>query len=422
MKNRLLLAAAISWAAAAWLAGQEVHARIDGYVQDEGGRFLAGVEVTAVNIASHAETKVVSDKGNGGFRFLGLAPGAYQVSCDLEGYESYVAGGIRLSAGQSTTLRVKLKRLPGTEAPPPADAPQEDAQGPWKRWQVELAIGRLASSANDLNLFVGRGRWLVREQYLIYLHDPRFVSVPYWGLGMELGALHPLANRVPLAARLRLHLNRTFSLAVGMDWTDQRRESHCFVRAPFDHLDSGTRFNVDNEMSVFQLEQQAFFPYAGMQAILPLNAFVSLAGYLHGGWAFVQCRHASVRQFQDGFAGVDRLYDIALSGKGGGPALEGGAKFEFVLWRGFGLFAEGFSQWFRVDDVNGEQVTYETILDEGAPSQGTVIRETMKGRWRVTNNAIPWPFIPPADQAEFYRPASLDLGGAGFRIGAYFRF
>jgi len=149
---------------------------------------------------------------------------------------------------------------------------------------------------------------------------------------------------------------------------------------------------------------------------------VSLSGFVHGGWAFVECRHASTRRFQDGFTGQDRLYEAAMSGKGNGPAAEAGAKFEFILWRGFGLFAEGLFQMFKVDDVSGEQFFSETILDEGASSYGNVISESRKGRWKVSNNAIPWPLVPQAWEEEYYRPCSLDLGGIGFRLGAFLRF
>lgn len=418
MKKRLLWAAAISWAAAGWLAGQAVHARIDGYVQDEEGRFLARVEVTATNVVSNAETKVMSDRGNGGFRFLGLAPGTYQVSCDLEGYESYVAGGIRLSAGESTTLRVKLKRLPGTEPPPPDAAAPEDAQGPWKRWQVELAIGGFSHAPDDLNLIVDRNQWLAKERYFLYLQDPRFIQIPFIGSG--LGVIHSLSGRFPLTFRLRLHANRTLSWAAGIDWTDQQRESHYLSGASFTERDSGARFDVQTEVSGFRLGLETFFPHLGAQVSLPLNPYVGLSGFLHAGWAFASFRHSSRRHFQDGFSGENRLHEAALSGKGNGPGVEGGAKFEFILRRGFGLFVEGVYQLFKVGNVSGEGVTSETILDEGAG--GAVIRQESKGRWRISNNAIPWPLIPAADMAEFYRAFSLDLGGAGFRIGAYFRF
>ncbi len=422
MKKCLLIAAAVLLAAAGWLEGQALHARIDGYIQDEEGRFLAGVTVTATNVVSNAEAKVVSDRGNGGFRFLGLAPGTYQVSCDLEGYQSYVASGIRLSAGQSTTLRVKLKPLPGTEAPPAEDDLLADAIGPWKRWQVELSIGGLTHDPDDLNLFVDHDQLLIKERYLLYLRDPRFIARPIYGTGMGLGVLHSVTNRWPLTLRLRLRLNRTFSLAAGLDWTDQQQNSHYVFGASFSYPAGGTGFDVKTDISGYRLGLRTFFPHLGAQATLPINPFVSVAGFVHAGWAFVECSHASTRRFQDGFAGEDRLYEIGMKGKGNGPAAEAGAKFEFILWRGFGLFTEGIYQFFKVNDVSGNQFISETILDGGSSSHGTVISESREGRWKVANEPIAWPLIPQAWEDEYYRPFSLDLGGFGFRLGAFFRF
>ena len=422
MKKGMLIAAAVLLAAAGWLEGQALHARIDGYIQDEEGHSLSGVTVTVTNVVSNAETKVFSDKGSGGFCFLGLAPGTYQVSCDLEGYQSYVASGIRLSAGQSTTLRVKLKPLPGTEAPAAEDESLAEALGPWKKWQVELAIGGLANNPDDLNLFIGHDQRLAKEPYWLYLRDPRFVARPIYGMSHSMGGLHSVTNRWPLTLRLRLRLDHTFSLAAGLDWTDQQRNSHYVFGTSFYSPAGGTSFDVKTDINGYRLGLRTFFPHLGAQATLPLSPFVSLSGFAHAGWAFVECRHASTRRFQDGFTGEDRLYEVEMSGNGDGPAAEAGAKFEFILWRGFGLFTEGIYQFFKVNDVSGEQFTSETILDGESSSYGTVISESRRGRWKVSNDPIPWPLIPQAWEDEYYRPFALDLGGFGFRLGAFFRF
>src|SRR5512136_1334522 len=85
----------LAYIAGGRLPGQATSARIYGNVQNEDGKFLAGVEVTAVNVVTSAQTKVVTSGAKGTFNFLGLAPGGYQVSFDLKGYRSYVAAGIR---------------------------------------------------------------------------------------------------------------------------------------------------------------------------------------------------------------------------------------------------------------------------------------------------------------------------------------
>lgn len=123
MKNRngFLAAFALLALLAAVLHGQWTTAKIVGSVTDEGGNYLQGVTITATNIGNNAETTTTTGKKKGAFRFPSLAPGMYQVSADFEGYQSYVVSGIRLTADQSSTLRIKLKKKqPQEESVPPA--------------------------------------------------------------------------------------------------------------------------------------------------------------------------------------------------------------------------------------------------------------------------------------------------------------
>ncbi len=94
---------------AAFVSAQATTASIYGNVKNEDNKGLSGVQVTATNITTNANTPVTTGK-KGAFRILALPPGGYQVSFDLEGYQSYVVSGIQLCAGQSITLRVKLKK------------------------------------------------------------------------------------------------------------------------------------------------------------------------------------------------------------------------------------------------------------------------------------------------------------------------
>jgi hypothetical protein len=108
-RNRVIIVFVIMVSLAVCLGGQAVDAKIFGTVSEEDGEKLSGVEVTVTNIDRNVETKATTGK-KGTFRFLALPPGSYQVSFDLEGYQSYVAAGVRLYADQSVTLRVKLKK------------------------------------------------------------------------------------------------------------------------------------------------------------------------------------------------------------------------------------------------------------------------------------------------------------------------
>lgn len=108
-RNKVIVGIVFLVSLAVCLGGQAVDAKIFGTVRDENGEKLSGVEVTVTNIDRNAETTAVTGK-KGTFRFLALPPGSYQVSFDLEGYQSYVAAGVRLLAEQSVTLKIKLKK------------------------------------------------------------------------------------------------------------------------------------------------------------------------------------------------------------------------------------------------------------------------------------------------------------------------
>jgi hypothetical protein len=101
--------------AAVALAGQAMSGRLGGNVRAEDNTYLAGVTVTALNIKTNGSFTTTTAKKKGVFHLYSLDPGTYQVSFDLEGYESLTVSGIQLSADQSLTLRIKLRK----SAPPP---------------------------------------------------------------------------------------------------------------------------------------------------------------------------------------------------------------------------------------------------------------------------------------------------------------
>jgi hypothetical protein len=415
----------------ALLAGQATNARITGDVQDDAGIFLTGVAVTAINVVNRAETKVLSDD-NGAFRFLALAPGFYQVSFDLEGYKSFVASGIQLSADQSATLHAKLETLLGPEGKPlrpqaerPKPQAARPAEGIGKKWQLELAVGALFGEPDDLNGSVVHVRWLCKEQALHYLYTPDF-----WSLnldGVSTGTLAPLGGGQPLTARVRFSLNKTLSLALGIGYFDHRRVS-TYARTfdishgPIGSIGTQEKFSVRNEVPDFRLGAKGLFPHVGVQGSHFVGRRVRLAAFVHAGWTFAECSYSSTRRFLDGWTGQDRLYEVAMNGKGNGFTLEGGAKIEVAVWRGLGIFFEGLYQSCRVKNVTGDRTASETVNDAGAPNAGSRTTVISEGPWRQVGTGITYPYIhSPGDETSFV-PFTLNLGGLGLRAGVFFRF
>jgi len=416
----------------ALLAGQATNARITGDVRNEDGDFLVGVEVTAVNVSSNAETKVTSGD-DGSFRFLALAPGIYQVSFDLEGYKSYVASGIQLSAEQSTTLHIKLEFLLGPDgAPirPHMERPQaattvRPAEGIGRKWQLELAAGAIYGEPDDLNRFVSYDGWLSKEQAIHYLVSDQFFSLNIDGAFK--GYLEPLGGGRPLTVRVRFFLSKVLSLAFGIGHFDHRRIStHArtieVTHGWWDVIGPQETFLVRNEFPDFRLGAKGLFPHAGLQGSLFVGRRVRLAAFAHAGWTFAECSYASTRRMLDGWTGQDRLYELAMSGKGNGFTLEGGAKIEVAVWRGLGIFVEALYQSCRLKNVTGERTASMTVNDAGAPDAGRRTSVKGDGPWVLAGSGITYPYIlAPGDETAFV-PFTLDLGGPGLRAGVFFRF
>jgi hypothetical protein len=166
--KRLLAGAVLLGLLAPMLQGQSMSATIIGNVKDAEGGYLAGVTVTAVNVGTNAALTVTTDKKEGAFRLLGLAPGIYQVSFDLTGYRSYVASGIRLYAEQSFLMRVQLERTGIKKTI--ATAAVSRAVGPSRT--LGVAIIGVKAGVNISTLSIMTGRTISRREYWAKGADP----------------------------------------------------------------------------------------------------------------------------------------------------------------------------------------------------------------------------------------------------------
>lgn len=97
------------------LCGQAGVGKIFGTVKNSDNENLPQVSVTATQILTNAVSTTVTDK-KGVFRFLALAPGPYQVSFDLEGYQSLVQAGLYMYTDHTVRLRIKLKKKTESES------------------------------------------------------------------------------------------------------------------------------------------------------------------------------------------------------------------------------------------------------------------------------------------------------------------
>jgi outer membrane receptor protein involved in Fe transport len=86
---------------------QSATGEIQGTVVDQSGGVLPGVTVTITNTATGATREVVTDT-DGRFAAPGLPVGPYEVTAQLQGFATRRQPDVRVSVGQTITLRLEL--------------------------------------------------------------------------------------------------------------------------------------------------------------------------------------------------------------------------------------------------------------------------------------------------------------------------
>jgi outer membrane receptor protein involved in Fe transport len=100
---------------AAPAAAQSVTGSIEGIVVDQSGAVLPGVAVTVTQPATGLTRTVTSDD-QGLFRAPVLPVGLYDINAELQGFTPRKQEGVRLTIGQTLTLRIEMSVASLTEA------------------------------------------------------------------------------------------------------------------------------------------------------------------------------------------------------------------------------------------------------------------------------------------------------------------
>ena len=87
---------------------QTTTARLSGTVTDETGGVVPGAQVTVSNASTGAQRAVTTDE-RGRFTVPQLAPGPYQVTVSMAGFETLVRSGITLTVGQEANITLAMK-------------------------------------------------------------------------------------------------------------------------------------------------------------------------------------------------------------------------------------------------------------------------------------------------------------------------
>src|SRR5262249_14826388 len=81
---------------------------IAGAVIDPSQAIVPGAELRLTDLASGSVQTLTANK-EGGFTFVNLRPGSYQISASSPGFQTTVYNGIVVDAGRTTNIAVKLQ-------------------------------------------------------------------------------------------------------------------------------------------------------------------------------------------------------------------------------------------------------------------------------------------------------------------------
>ena len=101
-------------AAATALGAQSTTGSIQGTVKDKQDAVVPGAAVTIRNVQTNASRTAVTD-GNGGYRFLNVPVGDYELTAELSGFSKHVRSGLTLSLNQDAVVDVQIQPAGVTE-------------------------------------------------------------------------------------------------------------------------------------------------------------------------------------------------------------------------------------------------------------------------------------------------------------------
>ena len=100
---------------APWAVGQSTFGGIVGIVKDPSQSGVAAAQLTLTSLDDRTERNATTD-GNGGFEFINLKPGHYELSVHADGFADYKVSSFQLDARQSFRLDVSLKLATSTQS------------------------------------------------------------------------------------------------------------------------------------------------------------------------------------------------------------------------------------------------------------------------------------------------------------------
>jgi hypothetical protein len=106
-----------------FVGAQATTGTIEGIVKDNQGLAVPGATLTVRNVETNVSRSLVSS-GDGGYRFLNMPVGNYEITVELTGFARHVRDGVTLAVNQVAVVEVELRPAALTElVTVSADAP-----------------------------------------------------------------------------------------------------------------------------------------------------------------------------------------------------------------------------------------------------------------------------------------------------------
>ncbi|HEY9420118.1 MAG TPA: carboxypeptidase regulatory-like domain-containing protein [Thermoanaerobaculia bacterium] len=149
ISKRALVIAVVLLGLALPALGQLQSGNIHGTVASTDGATLPGVTITLTAKAGSAGTQTTVTDANGGFRFLGLSPGTYQVKAEVQGYSPVESQDLPVNVGRNTQIELTMTTQVSDIITIVEETPLLDPRRPGQTQTVTLADLERIPSARD---------------------------------------------------------------------------------------------------------------------------------------------------------------------------------------------------------------------------------------------------------------------------------
>src|SRR5271170_6553203 len=112
--TRMILAFVFALGIPSWAGAQSTFGGIVGVVKDPGQGAVANAQLALINLDDRTQRNTSTDT-NGGFEFINLRPGHYELLIQADGFADYKMTALQLESRQTLRADAQLKLASATQ-------------------------------------------------------------------------------------------------------------------------------------------------------------------------------------------------------------------------------------------------------------------------------------------------------------------